>query len=159
MASSAQALAAWMANNRGKVFRYIYVLQIVTGLIFLFLGYFTGKDHFILIRRGVRAPGIVVDYKAEIFRDSSRNSTSTGYMPIVQFQAGERIVRFEDWMGSRIAESLRRPVTVLYNPTNPSNAMIDRPIMNWIPWAPTFALGLFLFLVGLRGCARPVVQA
>jgi hypothetical protein len=29
--------------------------------------------------------------------------------------------------------------------------MIDRPVWNWIPWAPTFAVGLFLALVGLKG--------
>jgi hypothetical protein len=42
-------------------------------------------------------------------------------------------------------------VIVLYDPTNPSVAMIDRPVWNWIPWAPTFAVGLFLALAAIKG--------
>jgi hypothetical protein len=29
--------------------------------------------------------------------------------------------------------------------------MIDRPLRNWIPWAPTFVIGSFLLLVGAMG--------
>jgi hypothetical protein len=43
-------------------------------------------------------------------------------------------------------------VIVLYDPANPSLAMIDRPVWNWLPWAPIFALGLFLVLVAIK-CA------
>jgi Protein of unknown function (DUF3592) len=157
MASSVQALAAWMANNRAKVQRYTYVVQILTGLFLLLLGYVIGKDHFNLIRQGVRAPGVVVVYKAESFRDS-RNFSSTGYMSIVQFQAGERVIRFKDWLGSSVAGPSGRPVSVLYDPSNPTIAMIDRPVLNWIPWAPTMGVGLFLLLVGLRGLSRPVAE-
>jgi len=40
---------------------------------------------------------------------------------------------------------------VLYDPEKPSLAMIDRPVWNWIPWAPTLGVGLFLVFVGIRG--------
>jgi Protein of unknown function (DUF3592) len=155
VASSVQALTVWMTNNKGKVLHYTFVAQILTGLFLLWLGYAIGKDHLNLVRHGVRASGIVVDYKAENFREST-GYRSTGYMPIVQFQAGDRVVRFQDWLGSSIAGPSRRPVMVLYEPANPSIAMIDRGTMNWIPWAPTMAVGLFLLLVGLRGVSRPV---
>jgi hypothetical protein len=155
MASSVQALGTWMINNKGKVLRYTYVAQILTGLFLLLLGYVIGKDRLNLVRHGERASGIVVDYKAESFRQST-GFQSTGYMPIVQFQAGDRVVRFKDWMGSSIAGPFRRSVIVLYDPANPTIAMIDRPVLNWIPWAPTMAIGAFLFLVGLRGLAHRV---
>ncbi len=46
-------------------------------------------------------------------------------------------------------------VTVLYDSANPTSAMIDRPVMNWIPWAPTFAVGLFLILVAIKAWLCP----
>ena len=48
-------------------------------------------------------------------------------------------------------QTLRNRVTVLYDPAHPSDAMIDRPIWNWLPWAPIGAVGLFLILVAMRG--------
>jgi Protein of unknown function (DUF3592) len=147
-----------MMANKGKVLRYTYVAQILTGLFLLLLGYVIGKDHLNLVRHGVRASGIVVDYKAQNFRDSNRNFNETGYMPIVQFQVEDHVVQFKDWLGSGMPGPRRRPVMVLYDPANPSTAMIDRPILNWVPWGPTMAVGVFLLLVGLRGIARPVAQ-
>jgi hypothetical protein len=29
--------------------------------------------------------------------------------------------------------------------------MIDRPVWNWIPWAPTFAVGFLLLLSAING--------
>ena len=40
---------------------------------------------------------------------------------------------------------------VLYDPANPAVAMIDRPVWNWIPRAPTFAVGLFMVLAAING--------
>ena len=65
-------------------------------------------------------------------------------MPIVEFRASARVVRFTDWLGSRSAGQLSDEVTVLYDPANPSQAMIDRPVMNWIPWMPIAVTGLLL---------------
>jgi hypothetical protein len=70
-------------------------------------------------------------------------------MPIVKFQAGGQDVEFKDWMGTNAAV-LNVRVTVLYDAEKPSLAMIDRPVWNWIPWAPTLGMGLFLILVGVR---------
>jgi hypothetical protein len=81
----------------------------------------------------------------------SRTTPALAFMPIVEFQAGDRIVRFEDWKGSSLAGSLRDRVTVLYDPARPSVAMIDRPAWNWLPWAPIAAVGLFLTLVAIKG--------
>jgi hypothetical protein len=151
-AASVQQLVAWMTANREKIMRYAWVPQLFGGLVFLGLGYFMGHAHFHLIRQGVRAPGRIVGYKQESFRNSSSStsSASTGYMPLVEFHTNDRFVQFEDWLGTSIAGNKNVPVIVLYDPANPSLAMIDRSVWNWIPWAPTFAVGLLLALSAIN---------
>src|SRR5207248_1431044 len=106
------------------------------------------RGHFDLIRHGMRAAGRVVGYEPRTFVSTSGSSrlstTTTAFMPIVEFRASARVVRFTDWLGSRSAGHLSDAVTVLYDPANPSQAMIDRPVMNWIPWMPIAATGLLL---------------
>jgi hypothetical protein len=152
MASSEQ-LVARVLSHREKILRYAWIPQVFGGLVFLGLGYFMGHAHFHLIRQGVRAPGRIVGYKQENFRSSSSTtfSTTTGYMPIVEFHTSDRFVQFQDWLGTGIAGSTNVAVIVLYDPANPSVAMIDRPVWNWIPWAPTFGVGLLLFLSAING--------
>lgn len=153
-----QTLATSVLNNQPeiarRVRRYLPVVQLFTGLFLAFLGYAIGKDHLHLIQHGVRAPGTVVRYQPKRFHDAVRNFTSIGFMPVVQFQAGDRLVEFQDWMGSSSASALRKQVTVLYDPVNPQTAMIDRPTWNWLPWCPTLAVGLFLICVALPGILR-----
>ncbi len=150
--SEIQGFAGWAQNNKEKMLRYTRIAEAVVGMFLLCLGYFMGKDHFHLIRDGMRAPGIIVGYKQEYFRgsDGRPSSGSDAFMPIVKFQAGEQDVEFKDWMGTSVAVKNVR-VMVLYDPENPSLAMIDRPVWNWIPWAPTLGVGLFLVFVGARG--------
>jgi hypothetical protein len=151
--ASAEKLVAQLTSNREKILRYAWIPQLFAGLVFLGLGYFMGHAHFHLIREGVRAPGRIVDYKQKSFRSSSgaTSSTTTAYMPIVEFHTNERFIQFQDWLGTSIAGNKNVPVMVLYDPANPSVAMIDRPAWNWLPWAPIFALGLFLVLVAIKG--------
>jgi len=138
--------------------RYIFILQGFTGLLLISLAYFMGAAHFHLIRAGIRTSGNIVGYQQKTFaRSSGSNSSSTtGYMPIVEFHAGDRVFQFQDWLGTNIAGNKNVSVIVLYDPANPSVAMIDRAVWNWIPWAPTFAVGLFLVFVAIRGALRVV---
>ncbi len=124
-----------MTANRVKILRYAWILQLFGGLLFLGLSHLMGHEHLHLIRQGVRAPGTVVGYKEQSFRHSS-GFFSTGYMPVVEFHANDRLIHFQDWMGSNSAGARNVPVIVLYDPANPSVAMIDRPVWNWLPWAP-----------------------
>jgi hypothetical protein len=149
--SGINQLATWMGNNKTKVLRYARVAEVLVGLFLVLFGCYIGKDHFHLIREGARTPGTIVGYKQESFPDRGNTHWDTAFMPIVKFQARGRDVEFKDWMGSHAAVSWKIPVTVLYDPADPSVAMIDRPVWNWIPWAPTFAVGLFLVLVGIKG--------
>jgi uncharacterized protein DUF3592 len=153
LVSAINQLAGRMVSNKARVFRYTRVAQAVTGLFLLALGYYIGREHFHLITQGIRTQGTIVSYKQEYFAGNylrASSSGSTAFMPIVKYQAGERVVQFKDWMGTNAAV-LNVRVTVLYDPANPSVAMIDRPMWNWIPWAPTFAMGLFLVLVAING--------
>jgi hypothetical protein len=144
-----EELVGQIVNNRAKILRHAWILQMFAGILLLSLGYFLGHAHFHLLREGVRAPGRIIGYQLERFRSSS-SSGHTSYMPLVEFHASDRIVQFEDWMGSRSTGTLYTSVNVLYDPANPTDAMIDRPVWNWMPWAPTFAVGLLLFLGSIR---------
>jgi uncharacterized protein DUF3592 len=149
--ASAEELVARLTGNKTKILRYAWIPQVLAGLFLLSLGYFMGHAHFHLIREGTRVPGRIVGYKQENFRGSSGSFSSTGYMPIVEFHTNDRFVHFQDWLGTSIAGSKNVPVIVLYDPANPAVAMIDRPVWNWIPWATTFAVGLFMVLAAING--------
>jgi len=142
----------WMLANKPKVLRYTRMLQVLTGIILLTLGWHFGHMQFHLIRTGTKAQGKIVGSKT--VRPRTGNSGRTGYMPVVEFQAGDRTQLFTNWLGSSRSPLLNRIVPVLYDAADPSVAMIDRPVMNWIPWGPTAAVGGFLVLVGILGLLR-----
>jgi hypothetical protein len=149
-----EELVARLLKNKEQIRHYAYIPQAFAGAILLIAAYVMGHSHFHLIRQGARAPGTVVDHQQQIFtsRSSSGGTRSTrASMPIVEFKAGEQTVRFKDWMGSSSEGDLHDRVTVLYDPARPSDAMIDRPVWNWLPWAPIGAVGVFLTLVAIKG--------
>lgn len=147
----------WVARllkNKEQILHYAYIAQAFAGAVLLVAAYVMGHAHFHLIRQGVSAQGTVVGHEQQNFvsRSSSGGTRSTlAFMPIVEFQAGEQTVRFKDWKGSSSGGDLHDRVTVLYDPARPSDAMIDRPVWNWFPWAPIGAVGLFLTLVAIKG--------
>jgi hypothetical protein len=53
--------------------------------------------------------------------------------------------------GSESRVGLGSSVPVIYDPANPSVAMLDRGLSNWLPWAPCFAVGLVVGLDSLKG--------
>jgi len=91
---------------------------------------------------------------SKTIRPRTGNSGRTGYMPVVEFQAADRTQLFTNWLGSSRSPSLNQMVPVLYDAADPSVAMIDQPVMNWIPWGPTAVVGGFLVLVGIMGLLR-----
>jgi hypothetical protein len=72
-------------------------------------------------------------------------------MPVVEFPARARVVRFTDWLGSSVRTAGYEGVPVIYRRAEPSLAMIDLPVGNWLPWGPTLAVGFFLALDAMRG--------
>lgn len=136
--------------------RYARILQVVAGLSLLIGSYFMGRINVQLLSHGSRTAGRIVGYKQESLRDKSQSTVgSTAYMPIVEYQLGAEAVHFEDWLGSPIAGDINKPVRVLYDPANPSIAMIDREIWNWLPWGPVLVVGAFLLLTGSKNLLFP----
>ena len=150
LASSINNLYAWMTAKKSRIKLYFCILQAFAGVVLLLLGYVMGREHFRLIQHGERTQGTIIGYKQVSMPDRNGTNWDTATMPVVNFQAGGRTVQFRDWMdsGERLANV---PVTVLYDPANPASAMIDRPVWNWIPWGPIFAVGVFLALVAIKG--------
>jgi hypothetical protein len=87
----------------------------------------------------------IVEYKE--YRDSHATSS---FMPMVEFEANYERIRFEDWVGRTSRRGTGALTSVLYDSANPSHAMIDRGILNWLPWGPCAALGLLLTLSALK---------
>ncbi len=139
-------------KNQTLILRYMFIPQAIAGVLLLIVAYYMGHTHFHLIVDGDRAPGRVVGHEQRnIGNDTSDTSSTLAFMPIVEFEAGERTVRFVDWLGSASTGNLPDRVTVLYDRERPSEAMIDRPAWNWVPWAPIGVVGLFLTLVAIKG--------
>jgi hypothetical protein len=146
----------WLIANRAKILRYAFVPQLLAAVALLSVAHFTGKTEVHLLFNGARTRGKIVGFQPmQLHR--YRTPTSTGifgrtvYLPIVEFEARGTLVRFEEHKLVPDGEGVGWPVAVLYDPGNVSLAMIDRPIWNWIPWAPALAMGAFLAIVSLKG--------
>jgi len=148
-------LTQWAGVNQRSIFHIECIAHVALGLIFVLFGYLLGHTHIDLLQNGVRTHGRIVEYKAESFSTIipvSKNlfGHETVSMPIIEFQAGGRLVRFRDWITDQSGSLDRDSVPVIYNPNNPSIALVDRPVINWSLWAPFFLAGLFLVLVTIR---------
>jgi hypothetical protein len=72
----------------------------------------TGKEHFGLIRAGIRTTGQIVDYKQQSLGNTVSSDFTLAFMPIVEFKVTDRDIRFEDWRGSSAASKLNDAVLV-----------------------------------------------
>ena len=145
-----QAAAGFFArleNDRGRGRP-----QILVGIFLLAFGYWIGHDHCRLVFLGMKTQGKLVGYQARDLNLNSGGSTfsDTAWMPVIEFHADGQTVRFKDWVGSNFRIPMGGFVQILYDPRHPSNAMIDRPVMNWIPWGPMMGVGTLLLISGLR---------
>lgn len=96
---------------------------------------------------GMRAPGEVVRL---VEQSSSGTNGGYTYYPVVRFRtAGNRTVEFKDSVGSN--PPTRRPgdpATVLYLPSTPSEAIIDRGFLNFVIPALLFlCVGFLVWLL------------
>lgn len=144
-------LIQWARKNQSLIFHIECFAYFAFGLLFVLLGYLLGHAHIDLLQNGVRTQGRVVEYKAESFSTiipvaNNLFSYQTVSMPIIEFQNGGQQVRFRDWITDQSGSLNRDSVPVIYNPNNPSIALVDRPVINWLLWAPIFFAGLFLVL-------------
>ena len=158
---TAQDIVNSLIRKAPTFVRYGFILQTVVGMLLCGLGYFMGSMHLRLILEGAKTQGRIVDYQQRPFRITRTNQSFTvaGYMPIVEYRAvGDKKIHFEDWLGNSSMGMLNQSVPVLYDTADPSVAMIDRPVWNWMPWAPILAVGLLLVFDGIRRGMRFAFQ-
>jgi Protein of unknown function (DUF3592) len=150
-----QDQVAWLLANGGKIQRYLFIPQFLAAALFLSFAYVTGHVHAHLLFKGAQTHGEIVSLKpVQMAHRSSTGSTNwytTIYEPLVEFNAGDRVVRFQEWKGSASSAGIGSSVPVIYDPADPSFAMLDHGFSNWLPWAPCFLIGLILALASLKG--------
>jgi len=143
---------AWVDALGAAFVRSRRALQLATGIFLVLLGLHIGSVRIALMLDGTRSTGRIVAYEQRLMPTSGTSTHRTlAFMPVVEFQTGARTVRFTDWLGSSGATALHESVPIIYRRADPSVAMIDRPLGNWLPWAPVLALGLMLSLDAVRG--------
>ncbi|HLZ11576.1 MAG TPA: DUF3592 domain-containing protein [Candidatus Acidoferrum sp.] len=150
---SVSPLIVQLTTNREKIFRYAFILQFIAALPFLLFGYSTGKVHAHLILKGAITTGVIAGSVPVQFysRSNSTVSVRTNYEAIVAFSLETRQFRFQEWKATNFEPRLGTPVSVIYDPSDPAIAMVDRGYSNYLPWAPCAVIGVFLALVALKG--------
>ncbi|HET7258242.1 MAG TPA: DUF3592 domain-containing protein [Candidatus Acidoferrum sp.] len=150
-----QDQVVWLLANRDRISRYAFIPQFLAAALFLSFAYATGHAHAHLLFKGARTRGEIVALKpVQMAHRSNAGSTNwytTIYEPLVEFNAGDRVVRFQEWKGSASSAGIGWTVPVIYDPADPSFAMLDRGFSNWLPWAPCCVIGLILALASIRG--------
>ena len=146
----------WVIGHGGLFVRLVRVVQALAGVYLVVLGCYIGNAPFHLIWNGTRAQGQIVDFRSKnISAPPSTNGVRYGgsmsaYMPIVEFSANNRLIRIQDWIGSASGGGLHAEVRVLYDASDPTNAIVDRPIAKWMPWGPILLVGMFLIWNALK---------
>ena len=151
-----QDQVAWLLANREKNFRYVFLPQLLAAMALLWFAYFTGKTDMHLLLKGAHAQGKIVGFQKQLF-STNRGLFSTGTrgrivsIPIVEFEADGALTRFEEHKLLPTGEGVGWAVPVLYDPANPTDAMIDRANWNWFPWGPALAIAVLLLLSSIKG--------
>lgn len=159
---SVNPLFLHLAAKREKILRYAFILQFIAAIPFLWLANVTGKTQATLLFHSKTAPGTVVavvpfrQYKTSA--SGVLYSKRTSYDVIVEFNPGDEPVRFQDRRGTPFAATVGSPVRVIYDPSHPLTAIMDRGYWNYLPWAPCAAIGLLLVLVALKGLLSLFLQ-
>lgn len=113
-------------------------------------GFWLSRDMRAFTAIAVEAPGEVV--RIESRYDSSSDGGGYTYYPVVAFSTGEGSrMEFQDSVGSNPSlYGTGDMVTVLYDTTDPEDAIIDRGIWNWSASGGCMATGALLLLWSLR---------
>ena len=131
-----------------------FVIGVTTGLVFLVFGIYISRPRVYVLERPAKTSGQITGYvrRTDFVWNASHTSqrTITSYHPTVAFQIGGQLIRFEDWRSVQRFPPVNSVIPVVYDPRDPSKAMIDRSFWNFIPWAPITMVGLLLFLNALR---------
>ena len=101
-----------------------------------------------LQKTGSIAEGTVVEQEREFLTSENRSY----YYPVVEFSLPDgNPVRFREQTGSsQPVMKAGEKVTVIYDPAQPGQAMIDRGAWNLLPPAGLIFAGFFLFIMGIK---------
>jgi hypothetical protein len=120
----------------------------VMSLLFLAVGARISLARLKLRMKGVHAQGIVVGLQE---RRRAHRGEKLVFMPIVRFSAGSTVHSFQSATGrSSQSYSIGDPVKIIYLPTNPQLAEIDRGLRIWIAPGSVVAMGLSLLTIALK---------
>jgi hypothetical protein len=160
----------WISNRIPLIRKWLNIACALIGIGLLYFAYSSGKVPFHLIRHGQRIDGKIVDYVLVNMGPKALIETAPKklhWQPIVEFQVGNKSFQFKDRILSNYFVSPNNivkpppsyPVAVLYDPADPSLAMLDNPSssqlpFNWIPWAPAAILGALLLLISISNLLR-----
>lgn len=115
------------------------------GLIAIGAAIYFGINRWNFLERAESTEGIVTDYRA------STDDDGTTYYPIVEFKSpySNNIFTFQHDVGSSTPSySKGAMVSVLFDPNNEQDAIIDEGIWNWFGPILISVLGLSFFFVG-----------
>jgi hypothetical protein len=140
-----EQLQTAQAAQNAAVLKVPFNLIAVMGAILIVFGVFVAQKTARLANAGGSASGHIVG-----FQSSTDSKGHTNYYPMVEFQDGGRTIKFNDRVGSSIRMPQAESVPVIYDPNEPSNAMIDRGIWNWLPAAALLLFGAILLLISAR---------
>jgi hypothetical protein len=147
---------AWVDRFGAAFVRARRALAVATGVFLLLVGARLGAPRVRLMLDGARTTGRVVGYEERLFgRSGSSTAHTLAFMPVVEFDVAGRAVRFTDWLGSSSQAGLHERVPIIYRRVEPTVAMIDRPVANWLPWAPIVVVGLLLSLDAAGSLVAP----
>lgn len=139
-----------LESRQNATLRRLAPLLLIAGVGLFILGVHQSRALVRLESLGLRARGVVSSLSP-----SSSGSGST-YYPVVTYsdQRG-KMVRFRDNTGSNPPMyHVNESVTVLYSPSEPGSAIIDRGVWNWLPSAILYVLGVLLSVVSVRLLTR-----
>lgn len=169
------SIVDWVFKNKSKLSRWVCIVQLVVGISLLIFSYSLGRVPFRLIRSGVKAEGRIVDYNLQNFGGSALYGSAPlklKWMPVVEFQVGGQKFRFQDRFAAKYdvtpGRAEKPPVgyvqTLLYDPENPSVAMLESPSasrlpMQWIPWFPMGVMAIIVILAAFSGLMKASRQS
>ena len=146
---SDEEVAVRVKKNAGQALIAGYIVLLIA-VGFSVGAYYAGLDMLELTLNGQRTGGEVVDVNSRYSSDSD-GSGYTYYAEVAFEDAKGKRVRFEDSVGaSRPLHKIGDRVSVLYDPENSAERIIDRGMMNWGLSGGLAAGALIMLLLGLN---------
>jgi hypothetical protein len=138
------------AYRRWKIGSLIFL---GVGVFFIIAGYLNYAHAHALLRHAVPATGVVAGYKTSVSSSDTGNDTSE-YSPRIRFRASSgQEVEFLASSSDQQKYPVNAAVTVLYNPKNPSDAMLRTDAIGDSSLAGSMIPGGVMLAVGVVGFA------